>query len=291
MALRQPFACVLVLVACGRSSSHSPPGGIRLVDDEGMTIELARPAARVVSLVPAATELLFALGAGPAVVGRTRWCDYPPAAAQVPSVGDGMLPNVEAITALRPDLVLVYRSPNNGPAVERLRTLGIPALELDLNRQRDFDRAARLVARATGRERTGDSLVAAVNAELERTIVAPVARPGVFILAWNDPPMTIGGGSFLSEIVEWAGARNVFGDSERPSFTVSIEAVVARDPDLILASGEGDPKVLGRPEWQPVRAVRERRLVRVDGSMFSRPSPRIAEAVRTLAAALRTAPQ
>ncbi|HJS48671.1 MAG TPA: helical backbone metal receptor, partial [Gemmatimonadales bacterium] len=83
---------------------------LRVVDDAGDTVALARPAARVVSLLPTFTELAFALGAGDAVVGRTTWCDWPAAAAAVPSVGDGLAPNVEAIVARRPDLVLVYRA-------------------------------------------------------------------------------------------------------------------------------------------------------------------------------------
>jgi len=289
--VRRALILAILLAASCRARPGPPAAAIQLRDDAGAPVRLAAPAARIISLVPAATELIFALGAGPALVGRTRWCDYPPEAARVSSVGDGMMPNVEAIAALSPDLVVMYQSPSNGPAVARLGDLGIPTAQLALNLHRDFDRAARLLARATGRDALGDSLVAAVAAGLEAATVHPTVRPSVFILAWNDPPMTIGGGSFLSEILVRAGARNAFGDSERPSFNVSIEAVVARDPDLILVTGEGDPKFLGRPEWQSVRAVRERRLVRVNGSMFNRPSPRIAEAVGTLAAALGAAPR
>ena len=101
--------------------------------------------------------------------------------------------------------------------------------------------------------------------------------------------MTLGRGSFLSEIVERAGARNLFDDVATSSAPISVEAVVARDPEFILVSGTGEPAIASRPEWQSVRAVRERRFLHVEGSEFNRPSPRVALAVRELAAALARA--
>lgn len=278
-------AFLFLLAGCGRPAPAAGP--IHLLDDGGTDVVLAAPAARIVSLVPAATELLFALGAGSALVGRTRWCDYPAAAAQVPSVGDGMAPNVEAVAGRNPDLVVMYRSAGNDAAVSRLRGIGVPVVELALDRQADFDRAAGLLARAVGRPEAGDSLVRRVQLDLaDATRPDTGRRMSVLVLAWSNPPIAIGAGSFLSEIISRAGAANVFADVDRPSFTVSLEAVVARNPDVILVVGDEDPPVADRPEWQTVPAVRERRFVRVDGSMFNRPSPRIGEAVRTLARAL-----
>jgi ABC-type Fe3+-hydroxamate transport system substrate-binding protein len=266
-------------------------GPITLVDDGGHSTVLSAPASRIVSLVPATTELLFALGAGPRVVGRTQWCDYPAEAKAVPSVGDGMTPNVEAIVARNPDLVALYRSSGNGAAVSRLRELGIPVVELSIDRLKDFDRAARLLARATGRESTGDSLVTAIRERLERVTRRDQRPLSIFVLAWDQPPMTLGAGSFLTEIIDRAGARNAFESESRPSFVVSIEAVAARDPDRILVVGMGEPAIAGRPEWRSVRAVRERRFVRVEGSMFDRPSPRMPDAVEALARALGEPPK
>jgi ABC-type Fe3+-hydroxamate transport system substrate-binding protein len=279
---------LVALVAC-RAPARS--GSISLVDDAGRTIVLPGPAVRVVSLAPATTELLFALGAGSAVVGRTRWCDYPAAAAAVPSVGDGITPNVEAIAARDPDLVVGYRSASNAAAVNRLGDLGIPVIELAVDRFADYERAARVLARATGRSAAGDSLVRATRAALERATVRTDRPISVFILAWDQPPMTLGAGSFLSEIIERAGGRNAFESERRPSFVVAIEAVVARDPDVVLVAAEADPRIGDRPEWQAVPAVRERRFVRVSGSMFSRPGPRMPEAVATMARALAAPPR
>jgi len=271
----------LAVLACARSGQ--PDGPILLTDVSGHRTALAAPARRIVSLVPATTELLFALGAGDRLVGRTRWCDYPPAAAAVRSVGDGMQPSVEAILALEPDLVLAYRSGGNRDAVDRLRQLGIPTVELATDRLEDLAPSVSLLGTATGRSAAADSLVGAVRRQLAAATVTRERPPTVFILTWTQPAITLGAGSFLSEIVERAGAGNLFADDARPSFVVSIETVVARDPDFVLVIGDDEPGWLERPEWQVVPAVRDRRLLRVSGSEFNRPSPRAPAAVAALA--------
>jgi ABC-type Fe3+-hydroxamate transport system substrate-binding protein len=224
------------------------------------------------------------LGLGDRVVGRTRWCDYPAAAGGVPSVGDGLAPNVEAITARHPNLVVAYRSASNAAAIRRLRDLGIPVIELALDRLADLERAARVLAAAAGRPALGDTLIASVKAEVKAATRIPGTRPSVFVLTWRDPPITLGAGSFLSEVIHMAGGANLFADRPEPSFVVSIEAVARRAPDWVLVVGEDEPAFAGRPEWQTVGAIRDRRFLRVNGSMFNRPSPRIGEAIRQLAA-------
>ncbi|MHB1329083.1 MAG: ABC transporter substrate-binding protein [Gemmatimonadales bacterium] len=289
--LRRLASALLIAWLVGCVPSREQTAVITFTDDGGHTTTLAAPATRVVSLVPAATELVYALGAGHTLVGRTRWCDYPEAAQQVPSVGDGVMPNVEAVVGQRPDLVIAYQSPGNVSAVTRLRALGIPVLEIAINRLSDFERDTRLLATALGRPEAGDSLVESTRSDLDSATVSSPSPPTVLIVTWSDPPIVIGAGSFLNEILGRAGAVNLYDDSERPSFVVSIESVVDRDPDWILAVGESDPAFLSKPEWQVVPAVRERRLLRVSGSMFNRPSPRIGQAVRQLRTVLETASQ
>ncbi len=114
----------LGLIGCQRAAP--PEGQLRAVDDAGDTVRLQAPARRVVSLIPAATELLFAIGAGSSVVGRTQYCDYPPAAQAVANLGDGIKPSIEAVLAQRPDLVVLYNSGQNAAVAGRLRELGIP---------------------------------------------------------------------------------------------------------------------------------------------------------------------
>jgi len=279
---------LLLGVACG---SPLPVHTGELVDDTGVRTALAAAPRRVVSLIPATTELLFALGAGDRVVGRTTWCDYPAEAARVPDLGNGIEPNVEAVLAARPDLVLLYKSGANRGAAERFRALGVPTLELATDRIADIGRITRLLGRALGLGAAAESLAVRTERDLAAASRAEstAARPTVFILAWDRPAMTLGRGSFLSEILEHAGARNAFDDLAGSSAQVSIEAVAARDPDYLLISSEGEPAVAARPEWRVVRAVRERRFLRLRGSEFNRPSPRVGLAVREAAAALAAA--
>jgi iron complex transport system substrate-binding protein len=271
--------------SCRSTPAPATAGG--LVDDAGDTLVLHAPARRVVSLIPAATELLFAIGADSTVVGRTRYCDYPAAAKAVPDLGDGLKPSIEAVLARRPDLVVLYNSGQNASVAGRLRELGIAALRINTDALSDVPRVARVLGRLTGHQRGADSVAAVFDTALANaTRPAPGKRPKVLVLVWEQPPMTIGRGSFLSELVERAGGENLFGDVATSSGVVSIEAVAARNPDLIFTTTEGPSAFAARPEWQVVPAVREHRFLRVSGSEFSRPSPRAPAAIRELAARL-----
>jgi ABC-type Fe3+-hydroxamate transport system substrate-binding protein len=248
-------------------------------------------ARRVVSLAPAFTEILFAVGAGDRVVGRTAWCGYPPAARAVPSVGDGIAPNVEAILARTPDLVVLYASSANAGATARLEALGIRTLTLPMDRLAHVPEAARVLGRATGAGDTAAALAARFTAALDSAHAArrPRDPPRVLLLAWDAPPIVIGGGSFQDELVRLAGGRNVFADLPQPSAQVTIETIAAREPDLVLLLDAGAPAWAERPEWQVVRAVRERRFAAVRGTEFARPGFRALDAVRSLRAALESA--
>jgi ABC-type Fe3+-hydroxamate transport system substrate-binding protein len=270
-------------IACGRAPESAGP--LVLVDDAGDTTRLARPAARVASLAPSTTELLFAIGAGPLVVGRTKWCDWPAEAASVADLGDGINPNIEAILGVRPDLAVLYLSPGNASAASRLRGAGVPTVQLRGDSFDDLARNAELLGRAVGRSDSARSVVASLQsglAALDRR--GDSSGPRVLVLAWDNPPMTIGRGSYLDELVSRAGGRNIFADVDAPSAPISLEAITARHPDAILTSSV-NPGFVSRPEWQAVDAVRRRRLVVLEGSEFSRPSPRAPAAIRRLAAA------
>lgn len=281
--------CLLTLPATACGPRALPAGAITVVDDAGDTVSLSRPAARVVSLIPAATEVLFAVGAGDRVVGRTAWCDYPAVALDVPSLGDGLEPSLEAIAATKPDLVVLYPSPRTALAARQLRQLGVATLQLRTDRLDDLDRAIGLLGTMTGQEDAADSVRRRLREDLASARRQPAHRPTILLVAWDQPPIAIGGGSFLGEIVELAGGRNVFADIQAPSAPVSLEAIALRDPELVLTlSDQGG--MASRAEWQVVRAVRERRFLRMKGSEFMRPTPRAPAAVTALARALEAAP-
>lgn len=284
---------LLTLAALGVACTRTPPPTGGMTDDSGHRVTLSGPARRVVSLAPATTELLFAVGAGGQLVGRTAWDVYPPAARAVPSVGDGLAPNVEAIAARRPDLVIAYPSPTNLGAERQLHDLAIPVFDLRTDRLDDVARGARLLGKLTGHATRAaamaDTFAAALDSARRASAAQSAAdRPRVLLLSWSQPPIVIGGGSFQSELVTLAGATNVFGDLTQPSAQVSIETIAARDPDAVVSLGGGvDSGWSTRPEWQAVRAVRERRFISVTGSAFGHPSFRALAAVRELRAALR----
>jgi iron complex transport system substrate-binding protein len=284
------IAIALAPLACGRPGAGTR-GTVVVVDDAGDSVSVRAPAARVVSLIPAATELLFAIGAGAAVVGRTQWCDHPPEALRVTDLGPGINPNLEAVLAARPELVVLYNSAQHAAVAARLRELGISALRVNTDALADVGRVGRLLGRLTGHTREADSMSAALDTALAAASAAerPERKPRVLILVWEQPAMTLGRRSFLSELVERAGGENVFGDIASSSAPVSIEAVSARDPDLILTAASGPASIVDRPEWQVVRAVRERRLLRITGTEYDRPGPRSPGAIRSLAARLRQA--
>lgn len=278
------------LVSACTGTETGAAGPLAVPDDRGDTVRLARPATRIVSLAPSHTDLLFAIGAGDRLVGRTKWASHPPEALRVPDVGDGLAPNVEAIAARRPDLVVTYAAAANATAVTQLHQLGIPVFALRMDRLADVPRAARLLGRLTGTGGPAGALAARFAAGLDSaraTARRDTIRPRVLLVAWDQPPIVIGGGSFQSEIVWLAGGRNVFDDVEQPSVQVSIETIAARRPEVIVRLGaEGIPDWARRPEWQVVDAVRGERFIGVTGSAFEHPSVRALEAVRRLAARL-----
>jgi iron complex transport system substrate-binding protein len=285
------LAGLLVLTAaaaaCGRSGRGPAAGATPVIDDAGRAVTLAAPARRIVSLSPAVTELVFALGAGDRLVGRTRWCDYPPSARAVPSVGDGLNPNVEAVAARQPDLVVLYPSALNTTAAAQLDRLGIAAVLLRQDRLEDLAHTARFLGPLVGRAAAGDSVAAALHALV--TQPPPSTVPGrrrVAFVAWDNPPMVIGGGSYLDELATLAGAANVFHDVAAASAVVGLETIATRDPEVIVwlrdRAGPEPPPFARRAEWQVIRAVRARRFVYLTGSLFGRPSPRAAQAAQEL---------
>ena len=269
---------LLALAACGSGARAPARGPVTFLDDAGRAVTLAAPARRVVSLSPSFTEILFALGAGERMVGRTTWCDYPAAALAVPSVGDGLNPNVEAVAARQPDLVVLYRSALDETAAAQLSRLGIASALLRQDRLADVAHAARLLGRAVGDSARGDSLAGAIDAFLATP--PPPATTRVAFVVWDNPPIVIGAGSYLDELARLAGASNVFHDLGSASAEVSLETLAVRDPDVIvvLVDSTKAPAFAAKREWQSVRAVRDRRFVYLVGSLFGRPNPRMREA-------------
>lgn len=239
---------------------------------------------RIVSLNPTTTELLFALGARQRLVGRSRWDVFPPAALKIPDVGDALRPNVERVLSVEPDLVVLYESAENAAAVERLQAAGVDVLVLRIDLLADLRRAIDTLGVLLGDTTQANLVRDSVFASLHRVrdATAGLERPTVFWHVWDSPIITIGSGSFLTELVTIAGGRNVYEDIEAPSATVSLEDVVRRNPHYVLAGPVTAAHIRADPQWRAVAAVREGRVVVFDTMLVGRPSVRVGEAARAL---------
>ncbi|MGI8499271.1 MAG: ABC transporter substrate-binding protein [Gemmatimonadaceae bacterium] len=286
---RPPLLPCLVLALIGAAACRDRRPETPLASAGGRSATSPR---RIVSLSPATTEMLFALGVGARVVGRTRWDSYPDSARAVPDLGDGLRPNVEAVLAARPDLVILYETADNRDAEERLHAAGVRTLSLRIDRIEDFARAMRVLGDATGTASRATLVVDSVTATLERVSRATAAfsRVRVFWHVWDNPVFTIGGGSYLSQLVDIAGGHNVYGELAASSPQVTLEDVVRRHPDAILAGPVGALSLRNSPAWHAVGAVRSGHILIVDTSLVGRPSVRLGEAAVSLAALLHPPP-
>ena len=277
-ARRSLAVAVALLAACG---GHEPaPRPAAAADDA------ARPVPRrIVSLNPATTELLFAIGAGDRVIGRSRWDQWPAAARAVPELGDAIRPGVERVLAARPDLVVLYASADNRAAAEALRKAGVHVVSLRTDRIADLEEAVVRLGALTARAEQARAAVDTLRRSLDavRARVAGAARPSVFVHVWDAPLITIGAASYLSELIEVAGGRNAYADLEAPSPQVAFEDLARRDPDVILAGPRAIARLSADPAWRALRAVRTGRLVALDTTLMGRPSLRLGEAARALA--------
>lgn len=250
---------------------------VALTDDRGVTVELERPAQRVVTLAPSLTELAFAAGAGPAVVGVVAYSDYPPAAANLPVVASSGGIDVEGVLAVKPDLVLAWRSGNRPADLARLEKLGIPVLVTEPRRLADVPRILRLIGRAAGTEAAAEAAARAFEADLAalRAQYAGAREVSVFYQVWERPLRTIGGAHIIDEAIRVCGGRNVFADLQPLAPEVTLESVIAADPQVILYGGEeGAPRSWAR--LASLRAVAQGRVYAIDASLVERPTPRLA---------------
>lgn len=243
-------------------------------------------ALRIISLSPSNTELLFALGAENDIVGVSTWCDYPPEAKSIPKVGDFSNVSIEKIIALNPDIVITSGYEQSYIAQE-IRTLGIP---VEVVEPRTFDelyKGINLLGTITGKSESANRLISEMQtalARLKSALPAPDHRPTIFIEIYARPLMTASTGSFLNEAIEIAGFKNIFPDLPRPYCQVSLEEVVAQNPDwLLILDMDTTGSVLERPGWQLITAVKEGCIIdSVNPDLLLRPGPRIVQGIRKL---------
>ena len=267
---------------------------IVVTDVSGVTIRLAAPARRIISLAPHITELVYAAGAGDRLVGNVQYGNYPPAASVLPKVGGSAQLDLEAIVALKPDLVLGWQSGNLPAAVSRLRAMGLTVHLLQPNRIDDIAADLERIGRLAG---TGKVAVAAANAFRQRYagLAARYSRRPpveVFYQIWNQPLMTVNGKQIISDAIRLCGGRNVFAPLPSIAASVTVEAVIAADPEVIVASGMDE----ARPEWlddwrrwKTLSAVATGNLYFVPPDLIQRHTPRILDGAEQLCTHLEAA--
>lgn len=280
------FLCGLAVLMALAGMCHAA-GGIRAQDDAGRTVTFARPAERIVSLAPHATEMLFAAGAGDRVVGAVEHSDYPPQAQRLPRVGRYESLDLETIVALKPDLVVAWRSGNPPHQVSRLKALGLAVFISEPRRLEDIPATLDRLGILAGTEREAGMAAAAFRTELARLQeLYGGRRPvSVFYEVWNRPLMTVSGEQIISQVITLCGGRNVFADLPTLAPQVDREAVLAADPEAIVGGGMGETRPEWLDEWRAwpqLRAVRRGNLFFVPPDLIQRPTPRILEGARLL---------
>lgn len=266
---------------------------LAVVDDSGATVALPAPARRVVALGPHLVEQMYAAGGGARLVGVLRYSDHPPEAQALPVVGDAVALNLEAIARLKPDLVLVWHSGINSRLQDKLAALGVPVFRSETTRVADIARTLRQIGQLLGTAPQAEAAAAQVQADwaaLQQRWAgrAPVR---VFYQLWHEPLMTVSGRHLIHEAITACGGRNVFAGLAPLVPTVSWEAAVRANPELVV-SGSARDEPARLQAWQrfpQVQAVARGRVLSIDSDALARMSPRFVPAAARLCQAIDTA--
>jgi iron complex transport system substrate-binding protein len=264
---------------------------VSAVDDAGNTVTLTAPAQRVISLSPHITELIYAAGGGAKLVGAVSYSDYPPAAKNVPRVGDNRSLDLERIVALKPDLIVVWRHGNAQQQLDRLRELHIPLFFSEPHRLDDVATSLTRLGVLLDTSSVAQPAAAAYRHDIAqlRERYADRSPVSVFFQVWDQPLMTLNGEHMISDVIALCGGRNVFAALKPLVPTVSTEAVLAANPDAIVTSSQGatasDHPLPGLDRWRAwpsLTAVAHSNLFAIDGDLLTRPAPRIAQGAAEL---------
>lgn len=263
---------------------------ITVEDAVGNTVTIDAEPERIISLAPGHTETLYALGLGDRVVGVTEYCNYPPEATEKPMVGGFSNIDLEQVVGLEPDLVLAT-SMHVAETVPALQEHGVTVFVADPQTVLEVLETTRTIGQITGQDEAAKVLIARMQERIDavQETIGDAPRPKVF---WELGPelYTAGPGSFLNDLILVAGGENVAADADSPWPQLSMEAIVLKDPDVVVLAdhnyGETAEMVKERPGWEDIAAVREGRIIEItNDDIVSRPGPRIVEGLEFLAQA------
>nr|ADI22170.1 ABC-type Fe3+-hydroxamate transport system, periplasmic component [uncultured gamma proteobacterium HF0200_24F15] len=260
---------------------------VSAIDDTGKTVTLPKPATRIISMAPNLTEILFHIGAGPQIVGVVEFSDFPLEALELTQIGSSNQVNIEAILALRPDLVVSWESGNQKKDLATLEQLGLPTFRTEPRTLDDIASLMKRLGKLTGSPDRGDALSSSFlkSTAAIRDIYQRRKNIKVFYQIWSDPIYTLNGEHLISRLIEHCGGTNIFIELKTLAPVVSTESVIEKNPDVIIAGGYGGatPEWLDTwNRWSSIQAVKTNNLYTVDADKISRMGPRILEGMGEL---------
>lgn len=286
----RPWLWAAAVLTSG-AAAGAPLAPVRTVlDDLGRVVAVPAAPLRIVSLTPGAAEMLFSAGAGSQLIATVEYSDVPAGARAVPRIGDGVAVDMERLVALHPDVVIAWPTGGNPAQRDKIGALGIPVYDQDVLRLADLPGSLRRLGKLAGTSAAADQAadaLAARLAALERSYGARAGspRPSVLLQVWNRPIYTVGGRHLMSDALTLCGARNLFDDLPEAGPVVDVEAVIARDPDIIIAAaprGEGAAWLSDWKRFKNLKAVRNGQLVAFEDQAFSRQGPSVIDATEEL---------
>jgi iron complex transport system substrate-binding protein len=270
-------AALAALAAGAVHAGGADAGTILASDDRGAEIALNAPARRVVTLAPHLTELIYAAGGAASMVGADSASDYPPAAAALPRVGDAAGLDLERILALRPDLVFGWLSGNKPSDIARLQQLGMRVFLSEPRRLTDIPRTLRVMGGLLGTAAVAEQRAEAFEQRLQtRQLRAALVRPvAVFFEVWHRPLISVNAEHLISDVLALCGGHNVLGALPALASAVSLESVLAEDPEVIIATGLPPGALAQWDRFPRLRAVRHHQIYAVDPDVITRATPRL----------------
>jgi iron complex transport system substrate-binding protein len=267
---------------------------IDVVDDTGAHLSLPQPARRIVSLAPGATEMLFAAGAGSRLVATVAYADQPAAARQVPRIGDSNAVDMERLLALKPDVIVYWPGGNNAAQIAQIKRLGLLLYGQQVNRLADPGVSLRRLGQLAGTSPAAQRRAAQVDAQLSGLRAQYSKRIPITALleTWNQPLYTVGGQQLMSDALTVCGAVNIFGDLPQLSPAVQVEAVLTRNPQLIIVAappGQGPQWLQAWRKFPSMQAVQSGNLLDFDDQALSRLGPSVLDATANLCARIDAA--
>lgn len=276
------------------SASSALAAGISVRDDTGATVSLAQPAQRIVTLSPHLAETVFAAGAGGQIVGTVDYSNYPEAARRIPRVGGYSRFDLEAVVALKPDLIIAWEGGNAPAHLQKLRRLGLPVYLSQISRLEDIAGEIERIGVLAGTRQSADTAARTFRQRLADLQARYAGRPVVrtFYEVWHQPLKTIGGQQFISSVIRLCGGENVFGTLTATAPDVTVEAVLAANPEAIIASGMGEARPEWLDDWQArpgLLAAQRQNLFFIPPDLIQRHTPRLLDGAERLCQHLETA--